>query len=113
MSYEQLENRVQTVLRESEQHIPPELNHRIANVRRKALMSEPKSRTSRLLWPAFTAVAVSVALVAVLVVPNYIGSHAKDAEADEYIVNVDADLYEELEFYQWLAENEAGTDNRG
>ncbi len=113
MSDKLFEKELQATLRHSEQDISPDLDQRIANARRAALLTDPKSRSSKLLWPAFTTAMATVVLVAVFITPDFIGNHVLDSGTDEQVANSEVDLYEELEFYQWLAENEAGVDDHG
>jgi hypothetical protein len=78
----------------------------LAQVRNNALRQADQSK-KRLLWPALGTSLASVALIAVLINPADQIEPAGDIniteiQADEALL----DLYEDLDFYHWLASGE-------
>ncbi len=87
----------------------PDLSERLDRARRRALQSAGRGKLRRLIP---VAVAASVALVAVLLVkptlePDSGNEHLARSENGEV-----PELYEELDFYLWLADHKGEKDSR-
>ena len=75
----------------------------LAQARKKALSSGGKRR-QRFLWPALGTSLASVALVVLLVNPGEEPLPAMDMASTELQVDDPLyDIYEQLDFYDWLA----------
>lgn len=78
---------------------------RLRAARRRALDARPRAR----IWLAaggVTAAVVTAALLAVLLAPPTGGPPgATGLEQIELLADADVDLYNDLEFYRWLAEH--------
>lgn len=94
------EAKAQTLLRSSEQHIAPDDLQALRDIRSEALAQPLKRKLPAFLAPAVSMAAASLVAIALLL-PGYLG-HSDKAATQET-----ADLYEDLDFYSWLA-NESG-----
>ena len=84
----------------------------LAQARHRALSQEQSKAT--FMWPVLGATVASVLMVAVLVMPNneLSDNHLVDGITGEElffeITEDNIELYEELDFYYWLAETDQG-----
>lgn len=79
---------------------------RLAQARKKAL-SQSRQSNKRFLWPALGTSFASVALIAVLISPTEQPLPSGDMSMTEIQVDEPLlDLYEDLDFYDWLASAE-------
>ena len=77
---------------------------RLRAARGKALAAAPHRRTA--LWVAGVAAgAVAAGLVALLVITPVAAPPANGLESLDLLVEAEVDLYNDLEFYRWLAES--------
>lgn len=82
----------------------------LAQARNNALKGKQKrKRGLQLLWPAMGTAFASVLLVMIFTGSPERATAPKGLAADDYLLDENADLYEDLEFYYWIAE----TENRG
>ena len=103
----QFEQDLQSDLRNCEQGIDAEHITRLANIRQQALSAAPVSSVSaprrlrRFLWPTASMTLASL-LVLVLVSPlsPFTSVPMNEQVSDNF------ELYDDLEFYYWLADNE-------
>lgn len=97
------EQSLQSDLRHSEQTIDAEHLQQLVGFRRQALENATLApcRLRRFLWPT-AGMALASILVLVLVVPF---SSLGPAAPNEYVGD-SLELYDDLEFYYWLADNE-------
>ncbi|MBL4783174.1 MAG: hypothetical protein JKX92_13105 [Porticoccaceae bacterium] len=104
----EFEQELQTHLRRSEQLVGVGDNARLSAIRRQALDAQLTTtraprRIRRLLWPA-AGMALASLLVLVFISPL---SSLAPTPSHEYLSD-NLELYDDLEFYYWLAENEQG-----
>ena len=104
---EKLISQVRETLDDSVNRIDAETSQRIIAARQQALTSAPKKFTvPKLLTAAATAFSILLAVVIVNVQLNK-PLESESVEALELIASQDTfELYEELEFYTWLAEED-------
>ena len=107
------EQQLQALLRSSETSLPEQQLRQLGQARRQALQADPPAARRRLLWSAVTTAFASVLLVAVMVSPGLFSPDAELPTSDEYLGAADTEFYEDLEFYQWLAERELNGDFSG
>jgi len=106
---EKLVSQVRDALDDSVNRIDAETNQRIVAARKQALASTESGWMSKIFTPpkifAATATALSI-FVAVFLVNTQL-DQAKQIDAIEIAGTQDAiDLYEEIEFYTWLVEED-------
>ena len=103
----QFEQDLQTRLRHNEQTIDTENLTQLADIRQQALglqltsKTNPPHRWRRFSWPT-AGMALASLLVIVLATPL---SPFTSPSSIEYLSD-NVELYDDLEFYYWLAENE-------
>ncbi len=99
------EKTIQSELQDSELHLPPDINEQLQTIRRAALATpEPWWRLRRILWPT-TGMALASLVAVVLILNTDPGADNRQPAANEkYSDNFD--LYENLDFYYWLATGE-------
>ncbi len=97
------EQSLQSDLRHSEQAIDVENLQQLAGFRQQALESATRAprRLRRFLWPT-AGMALASILVLVLALPL---SPLGPTAANEYVSD-NLELYDDLEFYYWLADSE-------
>ena len=97
------EQNIQSDLRHSEQAIDVEHLQQLSGFRQQALESTTRAprRFRRYLWPA-AGMALASILVLVIALPL---SPLGPTAANEYVSD-NLELYDDLEFYYWLADNE-------
>lgn len=101
-----LKQKIRTALNTSVDNLDPEISRRLQQARHAALAKIEKPRMP--FWqPAGAFALASILLLAVFVLPDRDHTAEITALADlEFIATDSLQLYEELEFYQWLLENE-------
>ena len=107
LSDEKLVSQVCEALDDSVSRINAETSQRIIAARQQALASKPRKFGSAKFF-AITATAFSI-LLAVIIVNTQLNQplHDESVEAIELIASQDTfELYEELEFYTWLTEED-------
>ncbi len=103
----EFEQNLQSDLRHSEQAVDSAQLQQLAAFRQQALQAMPanvalpRHRLRRLLWPT-AGMALASILLLVLVLPF---SAFKPTLSNEYLSD-NMELYNDLEFYYWLADNE-------
>ncbi len=99
------EKTIQSELHNSELHLHPDVAEQLQTIRRTALATpEPWWRIRRILWPT-TGMALASLVAVVLIVNIDPGSNNEQPTVNEkYSDNFD--LYENLDFYYWLANGE-------
>ena len=81
---------------------------RLAQARNTALHGK-KPHHPRLIWPTMAATTASVMLAVFLVGPWSPGEQAVPLANEQLIYDESVDLYEDLDFYYWLAEETENT----
>ena len=100
----ELEAKTQNLLRQSEQALESDVARQLKQVRQRALSKKQKeSRLPSFLIPA-TGMALA-SLVALVLVYSPTGSIYNND--NEVLANENIELYEELDFYYWLASQES------
>lgn len=103
------EQQLQELLRDSEATLPADIEQRLDGARRQAFATADAKPSKRrpTLWPALSAAAASVTLAAILILPDLnTNTYVATETNGEYSLNGEDDLYQNLDFYQWLAESE-------
>jgi hypothetical protein len=106
----ELLERVKGTLDESCASLDGETLHRLRGIRLAALDKAPADRRPFFLWRGFTAGGFATAAVLVVAVSLWMSTFRaplpeKQVEDLEIITSQEhIDLYEDLEFYKWLAE---------
>ncbi|MEP3856463.1 MAG: hypothetical protein ABJM39_05400 [Porticoccus sp.] len=98
-----LEKQLQDTLRHSENELDSATAHRLVVARNSALNAVNQRR-----WPGFFIPVVSMAaisLVAVILVflPPTQNLQQNSSPEEEFMLSEEIDLYEDMEFYSWLA----------
>ncbi len=93
------ENRVRQQLRAAESQLNDATARRLRQARATALATPPRPLLSRLMVPALGMVTASVAVLVLVLSPL-------NEPAPQDILD-NAAFYQDLEFYNWLAENDA------
>jgi hypothetical protein len=98
-----LEKQLQDTLRHSENQLDPATARRLLSARLSALSAVNQSR-----WPGFFIPAVSMAatlVVAVILVFSPLSENLQQHSSpqEEFLLSEEIDLYEDMEFYSWLA----------
>ena len=96
--------RVRSALDQSARELDELTVARLRAVRHQALEAPPRRRTG--LWiTGLTAGAIAAGLVALLVIAPVAAPPATGLESLDLLVEAEIDLYDDLEFYRWLAES--------
>lgn len=108
LSTHDFEHKMRDVLRSSEREMDATTTQRLAEARSEALKSAAtKWRMPRFLMPATgMALASAVALVLVLS-PNLQNNQTSPLNQEEILLSEGIDLYEDMDFYYWLAAEES------
>jgi len=103
---QKLKQDIRTALNASVDRLDPEISRHLQQARQAALAKIEKPR--RPFWqPAGAFALASVLLLAVFILPDRNTTPEVTALADlDVIASDNLPLYEELEFYQWLLEND-------
>jgi hypothetical protein len=97
------EKKMQDVLRHSEREMDSDTIQRLAQARAQALDISSQRRTPRFFVPV-TGMALASVLALVLVMsPNLQDSQQQQ---EDVLLSEGLDLYEDMEFYSWLASEE-------
>ncbi len=97
------EKQMQNVLRRSERELDTETAQHLAQARITALNAASKMRMPRFFVPA-TGMALASVLAVVLVLSP--GVQDYPANQEETLLSEGLDLYEDMDFYYWLADEE-------
>lgn len=101
------ERHMQGVLRRSERDIDDDTAQRLANARRHALNATRKQRVARFFVPA-TGMALASILALVLVMSPDLNDNGKpQSKQEEALLSEPMDLYEDMDFYYWLAREDS------
>ena len=101
----QLEQQLHSLLHNSEHQLSAETQRRLAGARQAALAGEVKPHAI-FGWPKLGAAVATIAVVAMLITPMFEGD-SQDELLDKQVLAMDDELYQDLEFYQWLVETDA------
>ena len=100
------ERHMQQVLRRSERDIDDSTARDLAAARASALGARSKQRVARFFVPA-TGMALASILALVLVLsPDSPDNRNPSASPEEALFSESMDLYEDMDFYYWLAREE-------
>lgn len=106
MDNETLESTLRERLRNSEQQLDAATRQRLQQIRRRALQQPPAAAHSRH-WQGWLLAATVAAVAIYIGVPDpAVSVGDTEAMAVEVGPQDDLDLYENLEFYEWLAAQE-------
>jgi uncharacterized protein DUF3619 len=97
------EKKMQEVLRRSERELDTDTTQRLAQARTQALDGASQRRTPRFFVPV-TGMALASVLALVLVLSP--GVQSPQQNQDDVLLSEGLDLYEDMEFYSWLASKE-------
>lgn len=97
------EKQMQKVLRSSERELDTETTQRLVQSRINALNAASKRRMPRFFVPA-TGMALASVLALVLVLSPSVQHYPSNQE--EILLSEGLDLYEDMDFYYWLADEE-------
>ncbi len=112
LSEQELVTQIREALDDSVERIDAETRHKINAARQKALAQQKQSTFFALRWgTAGIATALSIFIAILIIKTQLPGSiEEEDIEAIELMAAQDTfDMYEELEFYTWLAEEDVTT----
>lgn len=101
------EKQMRDVLRSSERELDSSTMQQLANARSEALKSATKRHTPRFFMPV-TGMAVASVIALILVLsPNLQDNQTMPAGQDDVLLSEGIDLYEDMDFYYWLATEES------
>ena len=97
------ERKMQEVLRHSERELDPDTTQRLAQARAQAL-----ERANQRWTPRFFVPVTGMALASVLALVLVLSPSLQDPQQnqDDVLLSEGLDLYEDMEFYSWLASEE-------
>lgn len=99
----EFETKAQNLLRKSEHKLDNGVAQQLASARRQVLNSHKRSRLPSFLLPA-TGMALASLIAVVLV---YSPLENQRSIEDEALISEGIELYEDLDFYYWLASQES------
>ncbi|WP_461515652.1 hypothetical protein [Porticoccus sp.] len=97
------ERHMQSVLRRSERDIDDDSAQRLANARRHALNATRKQRVARFFVPATSMALASILALALVLSPDMQDNGKSQSKQEEALLSEPIDLYEDMDFYYWLA----------
>jgi hypothetical protein len=101
------EKQMRDALRASERDLDTDTAQRLSQARSYALNTADKPQPARFFMPA-TGVALASVIALVLVLsPNLQDSQTTPAGNDEMLLSEGIDLYEDMDFYYWLASEDS------
>jgi len=108
LSAHDFENKMRDVLRSSERKLDANTTHRLAQARSEALKSvSTKWRMPRFLMPATGMALASVIALVLVLSPNLQNNQTSPLKQEEILLSEGIDLYEDMDFYYWLAAEES------
>ena len=95
------ESQMRDVLRSSERELDAETTERLAKARSTALSTATKWQIPRFFVPATSMALASVLALFLVLSP---GINEPQLNQDEILLSEGVDLYEDMDFYYWLAD---------
>lgn len=97
-----LEKQLQDALRQSEDQLDSATNYRLCQTRASALKAEGNRSLPRFFIPLAATAAASILAVLVVFSPMT-QDIQRGSSQEEFLLSEEIDLYEDIEFYSWLA----------
>ena len=108
LSTHDFEHKMRAVLRSSERELDANTTQRLAEARSEALKSAAtKWRMPRFLMPATGMALASVVALILVLSPNLQNNQTSPLKQEEILLSEGIDLYEDMDFYYWLAAEES------
>lgn len=108
LSTHDFEHKMRDVLRSSERELDATTTQRLAEARSEALKSAAtKWRMPRFLMPATGMALASVVALVLVLSPNLQNNQISPLNQEEILLSEGIDLYEDMDFYYWLAAEES------
>ena len=108
LSTHDFEHKMRDVLRSSERELDANTTQRLAEARSEALKSAAtKWRMPRFLMPATGMALASVVALILVLSPNLQNNQTSPLNQEEILLSEGIDLYEDMDFYYWLAAEES------
>ncbi len=108
LSTHDFEHKMRDVLRSSERELDATTTQRLAEARSEALKSAAtKWRMPRFLMPATGMALASVVALVLVLSPNLQNNQTSPLNQEEILLSEGIDLYEDMDFYYWLAAEES------
>lgn len=108
LSAHDFEHKMRAVLRSSERKLDANTTQRLAQARSEALKSvSTKWRMPRFLMPATGMALASVVALIFVLSPNLQNNQTSPLKQEEILLSEGIDLYEDMDFYYWLAAEES------
>ncbi|TNF07756.1 MAG: hypothetical protein EP323_02690 [Gammaproteobacteria bacterium] len=101
------ERQMQQVLRRSERDIDDQSIQNLATARAAALGARDKQRVPRFFVPATGMALASILAVVLVVTPDLRESVNTNGIQEEALLSESMDLYEDMDFYYWLAREDS------
>lgn len=101
------ERQMQAVLRSSEYDLDMETSQSLANARAEALKGLKKPLGRRFFMPMTGMALASIVAVVLVLSPNLKNEAPSMQNSSEVMFSESIDLYEDMEFYSWLASNDS------
>ena len=100
------EKQMQTVLRDSESQLDTQTIRSLANARSEAMNESKKSYSSRFFMPVTGMALASVIALVLVLSPDFYSNQTPALDNEELLLSEGMDLYEDMDFYYWLASEE-------
>ena len=108
LSTHDFEHKMRDVLRSSERELDANTTQRLAEARSEALkFAATKWRMPRFLMPATGMALASVVALVLVLSPNLQNNQISPLNQEEILLSEGIDLYEDMDFYYWLAAEES------
>jgi len=101
------EKQMRDVLRSSERELDSSTVQQLANARSEALKSATKRYTPRFFMPVTGMALASVIALVLVLSPNLQDNQTVPVGQDEILLSEGIDLYEDMDFYYWLASEQS------
>ncbi|MDX2464037.1 MAG: hypothetical protein QNK31_05970 [Porticoccus sp.] len=97
------EKQIQDVLRSTERELDADTAQHLVQARSQALKSAGKRQTARFFMPVTGMALASVVALVLVLSPNLQDNQITPMGNDEMLLSEGIDLYEDMDFYYWLA----------
>lgn len=99
----EFETQMRDVLRHSERELDTDTTQYLAQARSYAMSTASKRKSPRFFMPVTGMVLASVVALVLVLSPNIRDNQATPLSNDEILLSEGIDLYEDMDFYYWLA----------